>query len=129
MTGTTTIPEPPCFPGTASALLQDKVVLVSGVGPGLGREIAVRGAAAGADVVLAARTDTVLKSVAEDVRARGRRALAVPTDILDPDACRALTERALDAFGRVDVFVSNAFAPPTMGDRATTDLDAVRAAL
>lgn len=128
MTGTT-IPEPPGFPGSASAMLHDKVLLVSGVGPGLGREIAIRGAAAGADVVLAARTETVLKSVAADVEAHGRRALAVPTDILDPDACRALTDRALDTFGRVDVFVSNAFASPTMGDLATMDLDAVRASL
>lgn len=110
-------------------MLPDKVMLVSGVGPGLGREIAVRGAAAGADVVLAARTETVLKAVAAEVEAHGRRALAVPTDILDPESCRALTERALDAFGRVDVFVSNAFAPPTMGDLATMDLDAVRTSL
>lgn len=110
-------------------MLSDKVMLVSGVGPGLGREIAVRGAAAGADVVLAARTETVLMSVAAEVESLGRRALAVPTDILDPAACRVLTERALETFGRVDVFVSNAFAPPTMGDLATMDLDAVRASL
>ncbi|MEU5716227.1 SDR family oxidoreductase [Streptomyces sp. NPDC020403] len=110
-------------------MLSDKVMLVTGVGPGLGREIAVRGAEAGADVVLAARTGTVLTSVAAEVESHGRRALAVPTDILDPDACRTLTERALDTFGRVDVFVSNAFAPPAMGDLATMDLDAVRASL
>lgn len=113
----------------APAILRDKVVLVSGVGPGLGREVAVRAAAAGADVVLAARTESVLKSVAAEVEAHGRRALAVPTDILDPAACRALAERAVEAFGRVDVFVSNAFAPPTMGDLTTMDIDAVRASL
>src|SRR5690348_11922026 len=114
---------------TSPAILRDKVLLVSGVGPGLGREIAVRGAAAGADIVLAARTETVLKSVAAEVEAHGRRALAVPTDILDPAACQTLTERALETFGRVDVFVSNAFAPPTMGDLTTMDIDAVRASL
>ena len=124
-----TIPEPPGISEAGAALLRDKVLLVSGVGPGLGREIAVRGAAAGADVVLAARTETVLKSVAAEVESYGRKALTVPTDILDPDSSRALTERAVDAFGRVDVFVSNAFAPPTMGDLATMDLDAVRSSL
>ncbi|MDT0420019.1 SDR family oxidoreductase [Streptomyces evansiae] len=110
-------------------MLSDKVMLVSGTGPGLGREIAVRGAAAGADVVLAARTEKVLRSVAAEVEALGRRALVVPADILDPDACRGLTDRALEAFGRVDVFVSNAFVPPAMGDLATMDVDAVRASL
>ncbi|MFF4769972.1 SDR family oxidoreductase [Streptomyces sp. NPDC001255] len=110
-------------------MLSDKVMLVSGTGPGLGREIAVRGAAAGADVVLAARTEKVLRSVAAEVEALGRRALVVPADILDPDACRGLTERALEAFGRVDVFVSNAFVPPAMGDLTTMDVDAVRASL
>ncbi|MEW2346876.1 SDR family oxidoreductase [Streptomyces sp. NPDC002248] len=110
-------------------MLSDKVMLVSGTGPGLGREIAVRGAAAGADVVLAARTEKVLRSVAAEVEALGRRALVVPADILDPDACRGLTDRALEAFGRVDVFVSNAFVPPAMGDLTTMDVDAVRASL
>ncbi|MGW3485832.1 SDR family oxidoreductase [Streptomyces sp. NPDC001054] len=110
-------------------MLSDKVMLVSGTGPGLGREIAVRGAAAGADVVLAARTEKVLRSVAAEVEALGRRALVLPADILDPDACRGLTDRALEAFGRVDVFVSNAFVPPAMGDLTTMDVDAVRASL
>ncbi|WP_103501332.1 MULTISPECIES: SDR family oxidoreductase [unclassified Streptomyces] len=107
-------------------MLSDKVVLVTGVGPGLGREIAVGAAEVGADVVLAARTGAVLASVAAEVESHGRRCLAVPTDILDPESCRGLAERALDAFGRVDVYVSNAFTPPVMGELAKMDLDAVR---
>ena len=61
--------------------LQDKVLVVSGVGPDLGRQIAVRGAAAGADVVLAARTASRLEDVAAEIKELGRRALVVPTDM------------------------------------------------
>jgi len=57
-------------------LLQDKVVIISGIGPGLGRSIAVRCAEQGADVVLAARTASRLDEVAKEVAALGRRALA-----------------------------------------------------
>ncbi|GAA2053391.1 SDR family oxidoreductase [Catenulispora yoronensis] len=114
---------------TTPGLLKDKVVLISGVGPGLGREIAVRAATAGADVVLAARTETTLKTVAAEVEATGRRALAVPTDITDDTARRALADLAVEAFGRLDVLVANAFAVPAMTDLTTLDLDALRTAL
>jgi len=67
-------------------LLADKVIVVSGVGPGLGRSIALRSAEQGADVVLAARTESRLQEVAKEVAAFGRRALVVPADIADADA-------------------------------------------
>ena len=67
-------------------LLAGQVVVVCGIGPGLGRSIAVRCARAGADVVLAARTESRLEEVAKEVAALGRRALAVPTDITDEAA-------------------------------------------
>ncbi|WP_158890484.1 SDR family oxidoreductase [Amycolatopsis anabasis] len=108
-------------------LLQGKVVVVSGVGPGLGRSIAVRAAHAGADVVLAARTESRLAEVAAEVTAAGRRAVTVPTDITDEGAATRLTERALAAFGRVDTLVNNAFAIPPITDLADVDLADVRA--
>jgi NAD(P)-dependent dehydrogenase (short-subunit alcohol dehydrogenase family) len=110
-------------------LLPDKVVVVSGVGPGLGRSIAVRCALAGADVVLAARTEARLDAVAKQVTDAGRRAVTVPTDITDEDSARNLVEAALGAFGRVDALVNNAFAIPPIADLMDTDLDAVRAGL
>ena len=109
-------------------LLQDKVVIVSGIGPGLGRSIAVRSAEQGADVVLAARTESRLEEVAKEVTALGRRALTVPTDIGDPAAAERLRDATLAEFGRADALVHNALAMPPIKDLSDVDLDAVRAA-
>ncbi|MCY0942931.1 SDR family oxidoreductase [Streptomyces antarcticus] len=109
-----------------SALLQNKVVVVSGVGPGLGRALAVRAAEAGADVVLAARTQSVLTETAAAVEATGRRALAVATDITDEAAARRLVSAAVDTFGRVDALVNNAFVVPPMAPLADVDLADIR---
>jgi NAD(P)-dependent dehydrogenase (short-subunit alcohol dehydrogenase family) len=108
-------------------LLDGKVVVVAGVGSGLGRSLAVRGAGQGADVVLAARTASRLDEVAKEVTALGRRALAVPSDVTDPDAAGHLVQAALDAFGRVDALVYNALAMPPIADLAKVGLDAVQA--
>jgi NAD(P)-dependent dehydrogenase (short-subunit alcohol dehydrogenase family) len=112
---------------TGTGLLEDKVVVVSGVGPGLGRAIAVRAARAGADVVLAARTESRLAEVAKEIADLGRRAVVVPTDINDDTAAEHLAGVAIDAFGQVDTLVNNAFAIPPLADLADTDLGAIRA--
>src|SRR5436309_3571000 len=82
---------------------------VRGIGPGLGRAVALALAREGADVVLAARTAPALEHVAAEVRAAGRRALDVPTDVTQPEQCRQLAEAAHATFGRIDVLVNNAF--------------------
>jgi NAD(P)-dependent dehydrogenase (short-subunit alcohol dehydrogenase family) len=113
----------------APDLLRDKVVVISGVGPGLGRSLAVRSALAGADVVLAARTPSRLDVVAKEVTDIGRRAVTVRTDITDQDSAEHLVEAAIDAFGRVDALVNNAFAMPPMAELMDTDLEAIRVGL
>lgn len=110
-------------------LLAGKVVVISGVGPGLGRALAVRCAGQGADVVLAARTESRLSEVADDVTALGRHAVAVPTDITDDDATAHLADIAVQTFGRVDTLINNAFAIPPLTDLADADLDAIRSGL
>ena len=110
----------------STGLLQDHVVVVSGVGPGLGRAIAVQCARAGADVVLAARTEKRLEVVAEEVAGLGRSVHAVPTDITDQASAQRLVTAATDRFGRVDALVNNAFEMPPMQDLADTDEDALR---
>ena len=89
-------------------MLEDKIVIVSGIGPGMGRDISLACARDGADIVLAARTEATLEAVAAEVRELGRRTLCVPTNVTDVDQCRNLVERTLEEFGRVDVLVNNA---------------------
>ena len=108
-------------------MLRDKVVVVAGVGPGLGRSIALASAREGADVVLAARTAARLDDVAKEVAGLGRRALAVPTDLADAAAADHLAEAALDGFGRVDALVYNALAMPPIKALGEVSLEALDA--
>jgi NAD(P)-dependent dehydrogenase (short-subunit alcohol dehydrogenase family) len=96
------------------SLLKDKVIVLSGVGPGLGRSLGTEAARMGADLVLVSRTESRLEKMAEVVRSHGRRALVVPTDITDEDSRAALVAKALDEFGKVDCLLNNAFAIPPM---------------
>ncbi|MBW2271969.1 MAG: glucose 1-dehydrogenase [Deltaproteobacteria bacterium] len=98
--------------------LTDRVAIVTGAGKGIGRGIALAFAEAGSDVVCAARTEADLESTASEVRARGRRALAVPTDVLQTADLERLVEATLDEFGRLDVLVNNAGGT---GPRAALD--------
>ena len=104
-------------------LLRDKVAVVSGVGPGLGRAIVLAFAREGADVVLAARSSDTLDEVAAEVRAVGRTATVVPTDVTDEDSVARLAQAAIDAHGQVDVLSNNAFVQPPLEalTDATTD--------
>ncbi|NMD97194.1 SDR family oxidoreductase [Rhodococcus sp. BL-253-APC-6A1W] len=111
---------------SAAGLLEDRVVVISGVGPGLGSTLALRCASHGADVVLAARTRERLEKVAAEVEALGRRALPVPTDITDDDSVSELVDAAEGEFGHVDTLVNNAFSVPSMKPLANTDFQQIR---
>jgi len=89
-------------------LLDGKACVISGVGPGLGREMALAFARQGADLVLGARTESHLKDVQTEVEAVGRRAVIAPTDIADATQCEQLVARAIAELGRIDVLVHNA---------------------
>ncbi len=88
--------------------LDGKVAIVTGASSGLGVAFAQALAEAGADVVLGARRVERLEDTRKLVEATGRRALAVQTDVADPDACQALVDAAVHELGRVDVLVNNA---------------------
>ena len=107
-------------------MLENKIVVISGVGPALGTTLARRCAAAGADLVLAARTAERLEEVATVVRDLGRRAVTVPTDITDDAQVDNLVKHSLDAYGKVDVLINNAFRVPSMKPLADTSFQHVR---
>jgi 7-alpha-hydroxysteroid dehydrogenase len=88
--------------------LTDRVTIVTGAGKGIGRGIAIAFAEAGADVVCAARTAADLEETAEAIRACGRRALTVPTDVTKTEDLERLVEATLTEFGRIDILVNNA---------------------
>jgi NAD(P)-dependent dehydrogenase (short-subunit alcohol dehydrogenase family) len=90
-------------------LLEGKTAIISGIGPGMGRDIALLFAEHGADVVLGARTLARCEAVAEEVRALGRRAEAVALDVTDAASCAGAVDAARAAFGGIDVLVNNAF--------------------
>ncbi len=88
--------------------LSDQVAIVTGGGTGIGRATALVFAAHGADLVLASRRRENLERVAAEVEDTGRRALVVPTDVRDPDACTALVDATVAEYGRLDILVNNA---------------------
>lgn len=91
-------------------LLNNKVVVISGVGPGMGQALARIAAAEGASVILAARNGAFLEEVRNDIVANGGKAIAVPCDVSDEAQCVALAERAAEAFGgRIDGLVNSAY--------------------
>jgi NAD(P)-dependent dehydrogenase (short-subunit alcohol dehydrogenase family) len=91
-------------------LLEGKVAIVTGASRGIGAASARAFAAAGATVVLAARTAQAIEAIAEEVNAAGGRALAIPTDMTDPESVKRLVERTVASFGRLDVAFNNAGA-------------------
>jgi NAD(P)-dependent dehydrogenase (short-subunit alcohol dehydrogenase family) len=88
--------------------LDGRVVVLTGASSGLGAHFATALAAAGAIVVLGARRADQLDAVLATVIAAGGTGAALPTDVRDPDQCRALAELAAQRFGRLDGLVNNA---------------------
>ena len=103
--------------------LDGAVALITGGGTGIGRGAALVLAEHGADVVLAGRRPEPLESTAAEVRALGRRALAVPTDVTTPEAFQELVDRAVAEMGRIDVLVNNAGGAETKSIMKWTEQD------
>src|SRR5271169_4515591 len=97
--------------------LSGRVAVVTGSSRGIGKALALRLAREGADVVVAAKSETsseklpgTIYDTAEEIRALGRRALAIPTDVRSDDAVRVMIERTIAELGRIDILVNNAGA-------------------
>ncbi|MBM3174014.1 MAG: SDR family NAD(P)-dependent oxidoreductase, partial [Chloroflexi bacterium] len=94
--------------------LEGKVALVTGASRGIGRATALGFADAGADVVIASRRQPDLEKVAEEIRAKGRKALPVAAHIGKIEEIRSLVDTAVAKFGKIDILVNNAAASPAM---------------
>jgi NAD(P)-dependent dehydrogenase (short-subunit alcohol dehydrogenase family) len=88
--------------------LENQVAIVTGAGRGIGRAIAQRYAEEGAKVALVARTDSQLEEVTAEIRSEGGTALAVPADVTDHCAVRAMARQVEVELGPVDLLVNNA---------------------
>ncbi len=100
--------------------LTGKTALVTGASRGIGRALALGLAQAGADLALSARDEALLQEVRAEVEALGRKAVVLPADVTDAEACVRLGEDAVRELGRLDVLVNNAGGSSYMG--AFTDL-------
>src|SRR5215510_8350151 len=88
--------------------LENKIAVVTGAGRGIGRAIALKFAAEGADVACVSRTAENSEKVANEIRALGRKAWAHAVNVADSTAVTAATEKIVSEAGRVDVLVNNA---------------------
>jgi 7-alpha-hydroxysteroid dehydrogenase len=88
--------------------LDGQVAVVTGGGRGIGRGIALGLADCGADVCVVARRQADVDAVAEEIRARGRRALALSADVMDFDAIPKVLDQVVATWGRLDIMVNNA---------------------
>lgn len=104
-------------------ILQGKTVVISGVGPGMGRPMAVQAAKEGAKVAIAARSAEFLNDVVKEIEGNGGTAIAVPTDVRKTEACANLIQKALDKFGRIDGLVNAAYKYDPPGPIENVDLE------
>ncbi len=88
-------------------LLAGKIAVVTGIGPGLGREIALQFAQNGAKLAIGARSVAILEEVASEIRQTGGDVIAQRTDLTDRASCQALVQATLDRYGGVDILVQN----------------------
>jgi NAD(P)-dependent dehydrogenase (short-subunit alcohol dehydrogenase family) len=109
------------------APLSGRVAIVTGASRGIGAATARALSDAGAYVVLAARSEQALRSLADELAATGGTALAIPTDVSDPASVRQLVERTIDTFGHLDIAINGAAGgghPPTpLADIEIEDYD------
>lgn len=103
--------------------LDGQVAVVTGAGKGIGRGIAICLAEAGADVSVAARNEAEIEEVASAIRALGRRAIAVVTDVTERGALETLAKRTEDELGAPTIWVNNAGGIPDATARYLTGVD------
>src|SRR3712207_7132209 len=85
--------------------VEEQVVVLMGASSGIGRETALRFAERGAKVVVSARGEEGLNSLVEEIRGKGGQATAVPAEVTDFEQVKAVADRAVEEYGRLDTWV------------------------
>lgn len=112
-----------------SGLLAGKTIVVTGVGTGLGREVASAVVRDGANLVIGARTESQLEAVANELDPSGERVAYVPTDIADQEACDRIVAAAVERFGRVDGLAQVAAYEGAMGNLSASSMNRIRTSM
>ena len=89
-------------------VLKDRIILVTGASRGIGRDISYALAEKGSHVIMTSRTESSLKEIESEIRAKGQKATAVPADLAIDDDIENLFREITDKFGRLDVLINNA---------------------
>lgn len=110
-------------------ILKDKVVIITGAGPGMGQALCRGAAAEGAKVAISARSVEAINAIRDDIVAAGGEAIAVPTDVSDVAQCQRLVDETLKAFGRIDGLVHSAYYHPDWTPLESADIDQISRAL
>ncbi len=87
---------------------KDKAVVITGASSGIGKALAMEFAGKGAKIVMAARNAERLNEAVKEVEAIGTEVVGLPTDVSSEDDCIKLIEKAMEAFGRIDILINNA---------------------
>lgn len=104
-------------------ILEGKVVVITGVGPGMGRAMAVGAAAEGAKVALCARSEPFINDVLEEIHGRHGAGIAVRADVTQTSDCERLIQQTLESFGRLDGIVNSAYFHPAWSSVESADLE------
>ena len=104
-------------------ILKDKVVIITGAGPGMGQAMCHGAAKEGAKVAVSARSEDFINEICSKINDAGGEAIAVPTDVSNTDQCTALAQATLDKWGRIDGLVHSAYYHPDWANLETASVD------
>ena len=110
-------------------ILKDKVIIVTGAGPGMGQALCRGAAAEGAKVVITARSAEAIARLRDAIVADGGTAIAVPCDVTQADQCQAAAQAALSTWGRIDGLVNSAYFHPDWAALEVHPIDQVLQAI
>lgn len=110
-------------------ILQDKIVVITGIGPGMGSKLALEAPRAGAKVALVARRAELLEEAVKGIQASGGSAISVQADVTKPADCARVVEKTLDAYGRIDGLINSAYSMGKMSSIEDANLDDWRSAM